>query len=203
MANRLPTALPRRPTLSFLYPTTSTTATTTTARYRLCARPPTMLGTASTPFSQTPARHATIIRRPRRPYEFTQLVQLSDGSTYTRRTASPLALYRSTKDSRNHVLWQPSEKTLRNVEVDEAGRLAAFRGRFGRGWDAEARAEDDKKGEGEGEGEGESEGEGTDEDGEDEEYEEDVSELNVLNLSDGPMSQHELPIYFVQIPSRR
>ncbi|EIW62379.1 uncharacterized protein TRAVEDRAFT_27699 [Trametes versicolor FP-101664 SS1] len=56
---------------------------------------------------------------------------------------------------------------------------------------------------GEGEGEGESEDERTGEDEGDEEYEEDMSELNVLNLSDGPMSQHELPIYFVQIPSRR
>lgn len=53
------------------------------------------------------------------------------------RTTSPLALYKSTKDTRNHVLWQPSDKSLRNVEVDEAGKLAAFRGRFGRGWDAE------------------------------------------------------------------
>ncbi|KAI0471981.1 hypothetical protein GGR56DRAFT_677835 [Xylariaceae sp. FL0804] len=85
-----------------------------------------------------PARRATMIRRPKRPYAFTQLVQLSDGSTYTVRTASPHALYRSVKDSRNHLLWQPSERSLRNVEADEAGRLAAFRGRFGRSWDAGA-----------------------------------------------------------------
>lgn len=63
-------------------------------------------------------------------------MQLSDGSTYTVRTASPLALYKSTKDTRNHALWNPNEKSLQNVEVDEAGKLAAFRGRFGRGWDA-------------------------------------------------------------------
>lgn len=46
-------------------------------------------------------------------------------------------MYKSTKDTFNHVLWQPSNSSLRNVEVDEAGRLAAFRGRFGRGWDIE------------------------------------------------------------------
>jgi hypothetical protein len=32
-------------------------------------------------------------------------------------------------------MWQPSEKSLRNVELDEAGKLAAFRERFGRGYD--------------------------------------------------------------------
>jgi hypothetical protein len=47
----------------------------------------------------------------------------------------PTALYKSNKDSRNHILWQPTEKSLKNVEVDEAGKLAAFRERFGRGWD--------------------------------------------------------------------
>lgn len=85
--------------------------------------------------STTPTLSARLIRRPRRPYTFTQLVQLSDGSTYATRTTSPRAIYRSTKDTRNHLLWQPSEKSLHNVELDEAGRLAAFRDRFGRGFD--------------------------------------------------------------------
>jgi hypothetical protein len=49
-------------------------------------------------------------------------------------------MYKSTKDTRNHVLWNPKEKSLQNVEVDEAGKLAAFRERFGRGWDAESPA---------------------------------------------------------------
>lgn len=87
-------------------------------------------------------RHATFVLRHRRPYQFTQLVQLSDGSTFTHRTTSPVPLHRSTKDSRNHLLWQPSETSLRNVEVDEAGKLAAFRARFGRGWDTVAGPED-------------------------------------------------------------
>jgi hypothetical protein len=34
-------------------------------------------------------------------------------------------------------MWQPSLDSLRNVEQDEAGRLRAFRERFGRGWDLE------------------------------------------------------------------
>lgn len=108
---------PLRPTLQ----STTTSAQSTTSR----------------PLSTTPSLSARLIRRPRRPYAFTQLVQLSDGATYTARTTSPHPIYRSTKDTRNHLLWQPSEKSLRNVELDEAGRLAAFRGRFGRGFDVQ------------------------------------------------------------------
>jgi len=33
--------------------------------------------------------------------------------------------------------------SLRNVEEDEAGRLKAFREKFGRGWDVEGTAEDE------------------------------------------------------------
>ncbi|KAH7198541.1 uncharacterized protein B0J16DRAFT_40636 [Fusarium flagelliforme] len=87
-------------------------------------------------FSLGQVRHATFIPRPRRPYTFTQLVTLSDGSSYTMRTTSPLPIYRAAKDTRNTLLWQPSEKSLKNVELDEAGRLAAFRERFGRAYDA-------------------------------------------------------------------
>jgi len=77
------------------------------------------------------------LQRPHRPYTFTQLVTLSDGSTYLHRTTSPLPVFRSTKDTRNTPLWQPSMAALRNVEADEAGRLRAFRKKFGRGWDTE------------------------------------------------------------------
>ncbi|KAL7812046.1 hypothetical protein V8C44DRAFT_329591 [Trichoderma aethiopicum] len=101
----------------------------------------------------SPIRHATFIPRPRRPYTFTQLVQLSDGSTYTARTTSPLPLYRAAKDTRNTLLWQPSEKSLRNVELDEAGKLAAFRERFGRVFDAPAAAAAPVEGEAETEAE--------------------------------------------------
>lgn len=82
-------------------------------------------------------RYATLLRRPKRPYTFTQLVALSDGSVYTHRTTSPLPLYKPTKDTRNTPLWNPSSQKLLNVEADDAGRLRAFRARFGRGWDAQ------------------------------------------------------------------
>ncbi|KAL4781442.1 hypothetical protein BJX76DRAFT_335441 [Aspergillus varians] len=96
----------------------------------------------STTFICTQCRHATLLRRPKRPYTFTQLITLSDGSTFTHRTTSPLPVYRSTRDTRNSILWNPSSSKLRSVEDDEAGRLAAFRAKFGRGWDATAPAEE-------------------------------------------------------------
>lgn len=37
-------------------------------------------------------------------------------------------------------MWNPSSQKLLNIEEDEAGRLARFRERFGRGWDAESTA---------------------------------------------------------------
>ncbi|KAH6720181.1 hypothetical protein BKA61DRAFT_508727, partial [Leptodontidium sp. MPI-SDFR-AT-0119] len=99
-------------------------------------------------------RHASLLKRPHRPYTFTQLVTLSDGSTYTHRTTSPAPIFRSTKDTRNHPMWQPSLDSLRNVEQDEAGKLRAFRKRFGRGWDVDGAEE------GEGEAEGRQGGQG-------------------------------------------
>ncbi|KAK5329797.1 hypothetical protein LTR93_001385 [Exophiala xenobiotica] len=81
-------------------------------------------------------RHARLLKRPKRPYTFTQLVTLSDGSAFTMRTTSPVPVYRSTRDTRNSPLWNPSSKELLNVEEDEAGRLAGFRARFGSGFDS-------------------------------------------------------------------
>ncbi|KAH7409460.1 hypothetical protein BKA64DRAFT_774220 [Cadophora sp. MPI-SDFR-AT-0126] len=92
---------------------------------------------------QIQIRHASLLKRPHRPYTFTQLVTLSDGSTYTHRTTSPAPIFRSTKDTRNHPMWQPSLDSLRNIEQDEAGRLRAFRKRFGRGWDVEGAEEEE------------------------------------------------------------
>lgn len=85
--------------------------------------------------TQQQVRHATEVVRPKRPYTFTQIVQLSDGSTYTTRSTSPAPVHRSTKDTRNHLTWQPSEVSLKNVELDEAGKLASFRGRYGTAYD--------------------------------------------------------------------
>ncbi|OJD34686.1 mitochondrial 54s ribosomal protein 36 [Diplodia corticola] len=92
---------------------------------------------ASALLPKTQCRHATLLRRPKRPYTFTQLITLSDGSTYLHRTTSPAPVYRSTKDIRNHPLWNPSSQKLLNIEEDEAGRLRSFRAKFGRGWDSE------------------------------------------------------------------
>ncbi|RAO65874.1 uncharacterized protein BHQ10_001886 [Talaromyces amestolkiae] len=84
----------------------------------------------------TQCRHASLLRRPKRPYTFTQLIALSDGSTFLHRTTSPTPVYRSTRDTRNSLLWNPTSKKLLTVEDDEAGRLAAFRAKFGRSFDA-------------------------------------------------------------------
>ncbi|KAF1920331.1 hypothetical protein BDU57DRAFT_486963 [Ampelomyces quisqualis] len=86
----------------------------------------------------TQIRHATLIKRPKRPYTFTQLITLSDGSSFTLRTTNPQPVYKSAKDIRNAPLWNPSSQKLMNVEEDEAGKLAAFRSKFGRGWDTNA-----------------------------------------------------------------
>ncbi|KAK2732824.1 hypothetical protein FQN55_003925 [Onygenales sp. PD_40] len=107
-----------------------TQASQTLTRTHSLSTPP------ATTFICTQCRHATLLRRPKRPYTFTQLITLSDGSTFTHRTTSPVPIYRSTRDTRNAPLWNPSSEKLRNVEEDEAGRLAAFRSKFGRGWDA-------------------------------------------------------------------
>jgi hypothetical protein len=114
--------------------------------------PPTALRALRAPLTAsrlTPqqVRHATLLRRPKRPYTFTQLITLSDGSSFTVRTTSPDPVYKSAKDIRNNPLWNPSSQKLLNVEEDEAGRLAAFRAKFGRGWDSEgdvAQAKDGK-----------------------------------------------------------
>ena len=95
---------------------------------------------STTTFICSQCRHATLLRRPKRPYTFTQLITLSDGSTFTHRTTSPAPVYRTTRDTRNSLLWNPSSNKLQNVEADDAGRLAAFRARFGRSWDASSSA---------------------------------------------------------------
>lgn len=121
---KLPTALLSRSlpsSTSSLFSTSSTSRPTTSRIARQAAT--------------QQVRHATEVVRPKRPYTFTQIVQLSDGSTYTTRSTSPVPVLRSTKDTRNHLTWQPSESSLKNIEVDEAGKLASFRGRFGSMYD--------------------------------------------------------------------
>ncbi|KAK4100125.1 hypothetical protein N658DRAFT_497595 [Parathielavia hyrcaniae] len=135
---KLPSTVLRRPSLAGCLLTTSPNLSLTHPPSPTAVPLPHHAATTAAGHHQV--RHATFVLRHRRPYQFTQLVQLSDGSTFTVRTTSPLALYKSARDSRNHLLWQPSETSLRNVEVDEAGKLAAFRERFGKGWDLESPA---------------------------------------------------------------
>ncbi|KAJ5744458.1 hypothetical protein N7533_009328 [Penicillium manginii] len=115
---------------------TAATVSSTTSTI-LPSQLPTSQSKATT-FVCSQCRHATLLRRPKRPYTFTQLITLTDGSAFTHRTTSPAPVYRSTRDTRNSLLWNPSSSKLMNVEDDEAGRLAAFRARFGRSWDASA-----------------------------------------------------------------
>lgn len=46
-------------------------------------------------------------------------------------------------------MWQPSLSSLRDVEEDEAGRLKAFREKFGRGWDASTEGKEEVLNDGE------------------------------------------------------
>ncbi|KAF8475671.1 hypothetical protein BDZ91DRAFT_710100 [Kalaharituber pfeilii] len=93
----------------------------------------------------THIRSANLLRRPKRPWLNDQLVILSDGSAYRQLTTSPKGIIRSTKDVRNHPLWNPSIHRLVDVEEDEAGKLRAFRERFGRLWDNKELLEKEKE----------------------------------------------------------
>ncbi len=81
-------------------------------------------------------RHATLIRRPKRPYTFAQLVRLSDGSAFVHRTTSHIPYYKTEKDTRNNSLWNPSDRRMVLAEDDAAGKLKGFRARYGRAFDA-------------------------------------------------------------------
>ncbi|EED24518.1 50S ribosomal protein L36, putative [Talaromyces stipitatus ATCC 10500] len=119
---------------SFRRATSGTGPSTTLSRTILKSSPTSSTSTPST-YICNQCRHASLLRRPKRPYTFTQLVALSDGSTFIHRTTSPTPVYRSTRDTRNSLLWNPTSKKLLTVEDDEAGRLAAFRAKFGRSFD--------------------------------------------------------------------
>ncbi|KAK2022308.1 hypothetical protein LX32DRAFT_645623 [Colletotrichum zoysiae] len=135
---KLPTHLPRPTSLLCHRPRTTVSIAASSSSSSSSSPLPYNASTPVQRTSLTQTRAATFVPRPRRPYTFTQLIQLSDGSAFTVRSTSPTTLVRSAKDSRNHPLWQPSEKSLQNVELDEAGKLAAFRERFGRGFDLAA-----------------------------------------------------------------
>lgn len=94
------------------------------------------------------SRGARLLQRPKRPHLLDQIVILSDGSSYKQVTTSPKGVIRTSKDARNHPLWNASDALLAGIEEDEAGKLKAFRMRYGRGFDIEldeegVQAEDD------------------------------------------------------------
>lgn len=84
----------------------------------------------------TPIRTATLLRRPKRPHQFDQMVILTDGSAFKQLTTSPRGVYRTTKDTRNHALWNESDAAVMGLEDDEAGKLKSFRNKYGHGFDA-------------------------------------------------------------------
>ncbi|VVT57427.1 mitochondrial 54S ribosomal protein bL31m [Magnusiomyces paraingens] len=58
-------------------------------------------------------------------------VELSDGSTYVRRSQYPRVEWRYLADQRNHPLYNPSRSNLKVVEADATGRLAKFKQKYG------------------------------------------------------------------------
>lgn len=64
-------------------------------------------------------------------YRFDCKVELSDGSTVTRRSQFPKVEWRYLADNRNSPKWNPTRRNLKAVESDATGRLAKFKQKFG------------------------------------------------------------------------
>jgi len=56
-------------------------------------------------------------------------------------TTSPRGVFRTTKDTRNHPLWNESDAAVMGLEEDEAGKLKAFRNKYGHGFDIQDASE--------------------------------------------------------------
>lgn len=69
--------------------------------------------------------------RPAIYHKFEHVVELSDGSTIKRKSQFSRLEWKYLADQRNTPLWNPSLPDLQAQELDEAGRLAKFRKRFG------------------------------------------------------------------------
>jgi hypothetical protein len=69
--------------------------------------------------------------RPHIYYKFDCVVELSDGSTITRRSQFPRVEWRYLSDQRNNPAWNPSKTNIKAVEADATGRLAKFKAKFG------------------------------------------------------------------------
>lgn len=64
-------------------------------------------------------------------YKFDCVVELSDGSTVTRRSQFPKVEWRYLADNRTNPRWNPTRKTTGGTETDSAGRVAKFKQKFG------------------------------------------------------------------------
>lgn len=69
--------------------------------------------------------------RPAIYYKFDCRVELSDGSTFVRRSQFPRVEWRYLADQRNNIVWNPSRTNLKAIEADATGRLAKFKQKFG------------------------------------------------------------------------
>lgn len=68
--------------------------------------------------------------RPHIYYKFDCKVELSDGSTVTRRSQFPKDELRSIADQRNNPLWNPSKANIKQAEADATGRLATMKKKY-------------------------------------------------------------------------
>ncbi|KAK9370978.1 hypothetical protein V1509DRAFT_615398 [Lipomyces kononenkoae] len=70
--------------------------------------------------------------RPAIYYKFDCTVELSDGSTYLRRSPFPRTEWRYLRDQRFHPLWNPTIKELQIVQSETGGRMWRFNQRYGK-----------------------------------------------------------------------
>lgn len=68
--------------------------------------------------------------RPHIYHKFDCVVELSDGSTYTRRSQFPKDELRILADQRNNPLWNPSKANVKQAEADATGRLATMKKKY-------------------------------------------------------------------------
>jgi hypothetical protein len=69
--------------------------------------------------------------RPAIYYTFDCRVELSDGSTYLRRSVFPKVEMRYLLDARNNPDYNPSRPNVKLVAQDASGKLASFKRKFG------------------------------------------------------------------------
>lgn len=68
--------------------------------------------------------------RPAIYYKFDCRVELSDGSTFVRRSQFPRDEWRYLTDHRNNPIWNPSRPNLKAIEADATGKMSKFQKKF-------------------------------------------------------------------------